>query len=89
MTGKSSFADSMIVASGRSARHVSALADHVADALKKDGYPHPSSEGRELGDWVLIDAGDVIVHLFRPEIRQLYNIEKMWSMPAVADAKLI
>lgn len=85
LTGKSSFADAMLVASGRSARHVVALADHVAHALRDNGFPAPTSEGKETGDWVLLDAGDVIVHLFRPEVRQLYNLEKMWSVPAVTE----
>jgi ribosome-associated protein len=87
MTGKSSFADLMIVASGRSARHVAALAGHVSDALRLGGYGSPQTEGMNVGDWVLMDAGDVIVHLFRPEVRQLYNIEKMWSLPVGIDAK--
>lgn len=76
----------MIVASGRAPRHVSALADYVADMLKKEGNPPLSVEGKETGDWVLIDAGDVVVHIFRPEIRQFYNIEKMWTLPQ-ADAR--
>ena len=79
---KCSFADFMIVASGRAPRHVSALADYVADMLKKMGIPPLSIEGKESGDWVLIDAGDIVVHIFRPEVRQFYNIEKMWAMPA-------
>lgn len=81
---KCSFADYMIVASGRAPRHVSALADYVADMLKKTGIPPLSVEGKESGDWVLIDAGDIVVHIFRPEVRQFYNIEKMWSLPASA-----
>lgn len=81
LTGKSSFADAMVVASGRSARHVVALADHVAHALRDNGFPSPPIEGKDTGDWVLLDAGDVIVHLFRPEVRQFYNLEKMWSVP--------
>jgi ribosome-associated protein len=79
---KCSFADFMIVASGRAPRHVTALADYVADMLKKMGIPPLSVEGKESGDWVLIDAGDIVVHIFRPEVRQFYNIEKMWAMPA-------
>ena len=78
---KCSFADFMIVASGRAPRHVMALADYVADMLKKMGTPPLSVEGKESGDWVLIDAGDIVVHIFRPEVRQFYNIEKMWAMP--------
>lgn len=81
---KCSFADFMIVASGRAPRHVSALADYVADMLKKAGIPPLSVEGKDSGDWVLIDAGDIVVHIFRPEVRQFYNIEKMWALPADA-----
>lgn len=79
---KCSFADYMIVASGRAPRHVSALADYVTEMLKKQGTPPLSVEGKESGDWVLIDAGDIVVHIFRPEVRQFYNIEKMWALPA-------
>jgi ribosome-associated protein len=79
LTGKSPVADSMIVASGRSHRHVGALADHVLRALKDAGYGRARVEGLPGCDWVLIDAGDVIVHLFRPEVRTFYNIEKIWS----------
>ena len=75
----------MIVASGRSPRHVAALADHVIDAIKKTGYTPPPAEGKDTGDWVLIDGGDVVVHIFRPEVRQFYNIEKMWSAPAIEE----
>jgi len=82
LKNKCSFADYMIVASGRAPRHVAALADYVADMLKKSGNPPLSVEGKESGDWVLIDAGDIIVHIFRPEVRQFYNIEKMWALPA-------
>ncbi len=81
---KCSFADFMIVANGRAPRHVAALADYVADLLKKSGSPALSIEGKESGDWVLIDAGDIIVHIFRPEVRQFYNIEKMWALPAAS-----
>ena len=87
LIGQCSFADYMIVASGRAPRHVAALADYVADMLKKEGNPPLSIEGKDTGDWVLIDAGDIIVHIFRPEIRQFYNIEKMWTLPPVADAR--
>ena len=73
----------MIVASGRSARHVASLADDVSDALAKEGVDVLSVEGKDVADWVLIDAGDVVVHLFRPEVREFYNLEKMWSAPAV------
>ena len=80
LKGKSPVADSMIVASGRSHRHVGALADHLLRALKDAGVGKARVEGLPHCDWVLIDAGDVIVHLFRPEVRAFYNIEKIWSV---------
>ncbi len=87
LSGKCSFADHMVVASGRSQRHVTALASKLQDKLKQAGIPPLSIEGVEAGEWVLIDAGDVIVHLFRPEVRKYYNLEKMWAipMPALVD----
>ena len=72
-------ADAMIVASGRSNRHVSAVADHLLRKLKKSGHKGFSIEGLEHADWVLVDTGDVIVHIFRPEVRDFYNLEKLWS----------
>jgi len=81
LAGKSSIGDYMVVASGRSSRQVGALAEQLAEKLKSSGYRSPGMEGRSQGDWVLVDAGDVVVHLFRPEIRSLYNLEKMWGMP--------
>jgi ribosome-associated protein len=77
---KSSVADGMIVASGRSHRHVGAMADHLLRTLKEEGYGKARVEGMPHCDWVLIDAGDLIVHLFRPEVRSFYNIEKIWSV---------
>jgi ribosome-associated protein len=77
---KSSVADAMIVASGRSHRHVGAIADHLLRALKDAGHGKARVEGLPHCDWVLIDAGDVIVHLFRPEVRTFYNLEKIWSV---------
>lgn len=77
---KSPLADAIVVASGRSQRHVGALADHLLRALKDAGYGRARVEGLPACDWVLIDAGDVIVHLFRPEVRAFYNIEKIWSV---------
>ena len=77
---KSSVADCMIVASGLSHRHVGAIADHLIRALKEAGAGKARVEGLPHCDWVLIDAGDVIVHLFRPEVRQFYNLEKIWSV---------
>ncbi len=79
--GKSSVADYMIIASGRSNRHVGALSDYVLRGLKEDGHKSLGVEGQEAGDWVLIDVGDVILHIFRPEVRQFYNLEKIWSVP--------
>ena len=81
ISGKSSVADFMIVASGRSNRHVSALADYVQRGLKERGFKELVVEGQEASDWVLIDAGDVILHVFRPEVRVFYNLEKIWSVP--------
>ncbi len=80
LTDKSSVADRMVVASGRSHRHVGALADHLLRALKDAGFGRARVEGLPHCDWVLIDAGDLIVHLFRPEVRQFYNIEKIWAV---------
>jgi ribosome-associated protein len=77
---KSSVADGLIVASGRSHRHVGAMADHLLRALKEAGHGKARVEGLPHCDWVLIDAGDLIVHLFRPEVRAFYNIEKIWSV---------
>jgi len=71
----------MIIASGTSGRMVSAMAQHLVTKLKTGGYA-PKTEGEKHGDWVLVDAGDVIVHLFRPEVRVFYNIEKIWAAPA-------
>lgn len=85
LEGKSSIADYMIVATGRSNRHVSALSDYVQRGLKELGHAKLGVEGMEQCDWVLIDAGDVIVHLFRPEVREFYALEKMWSVPRVGD----
>ncbi|MFN4288438.1 MAG: ribosome silencing factor [Brevundimonas sp.] len=80
LTGKSPMADTMIVASGRSHRHVGALADHILRALKDAGLGKARVEGLPHCDWVLIDAGDVILHLFRPEVRAFYNLEKIWAV---------
>ena len=82
LAGKTAFADQMIVASGRSQRHVGALADHLLRRLKEAGYGKCRVEGLPACDWVLIDAGDVIVHIFRPEVRDFYKLEKMWSVDA-------
>ncbi|SHL31352.1 MULTISPECIES: ribosome silencing factor [Roseibium] len=82
---KSSLADHMVIVSGRSHRHVGAIADHVLRDLKDAGAGNANIEGETTCDWVLIDAGDVIVHVFRPEVRAFYNLEKMWA-PEPEDA---
>ncbi len=79
--GKSSVADIMIVTCGRSNRHVGALADYVVNELKEKGHRPLGIEGQTGNDWVLVDLGDVIVHIFRPEVRAFYNLEKIWSVP--------
>jgi ribosome-associated protein len=79
LRGKTSLADHMVIASGRSDRHVGAIAEQIIQRLKDDGHGSARVEGMPLCEWVLIDAGDVIVHVFKPEIRGFYNLEKMWS----------
>jgi ribosome-associated protein len=81
LAGKSSIADYMIIATGRSSRHVVGLSNHITDSLAKGGFNKAKFDGKENGDWVLGDAGDVIVHLFRDEVRDFYNIEKIWCDP--------
>jgi ribosome-associated protein len=77
--GKTPLADTMIIATGRSNVHVGAIADHVVKAFKDAGLHTPHVEGLPHCDWVLVDGGDIIVHVFRPEVRQFYNLEKMWG----------
>ena len=79
LTGKTSIADAMVVTSGRSNRHVTSIADSAIEGLEKAGVKGLRVEGKRNGDWVLIDAGDVIVHVFRPEVRAFYDLEKMWA----------
>ena len=79
LKGKTSISDQMVVASGRSQRHVGAVADQLAKKLKEEGFGRARVEGMPQCDWVLIDSGDVIIHIFRPEVREFYNLEKMWS----------
>ena len=86
ITGKSALADHMVVTTGRSNRHVGAVADQVMKALREAGYDKPRVEGLPHCDWVLVDGGDVIVHIFRPEVREFYNLEKMWQADFAADA---
>ena len=71
----------MVIASGRSHRHVNAIAEHLEERLKLGGMRPAGIEGKRHADWVLLDAGDVIVHIFRPEVRAFYNLEKMWAVP--------
>jgi ribosome-associated protein len=86
--GKSSLGDYMVVASGRSHRHVAAVADQLLKALKDAGLGQAHVEGLPGADWVLIDSGDVIVHVFRPEVREFYNLEKMWQAPDIEEGTL-
>ena len=85
LDGKTALADNMVVATGRSKRHVAALADHLQRKLKAAGKKDIRTEGQTTGDWVLVDAGDVVVHIFRAEVREFYALEKMWA----TDAELI
>jgi ribosome-associated protein len=80
LEGRSALADAIVVASGRSGRHVSAIAEHLARRLKEAGYGTRPLSGTQAGDWALVDAGDVIVHIFRPEVRAYYDLEGMWSV---------
>ncbi len=85
LEGKSAIADHMVVASGRSQRHVGALADHLTRRMKEEGFGSARVEGLTQSDWVLIDGGDVIIHIFRPEVREFYKLEKMWSADVTAE----
>lgn len=89
LEGKSSISDHMLIASGRSTRQVSAMAEHLVEKLKSVGVKGISVEGQSQGDWVLIDAGDIIVHLFRPEVREFYALEKMWGGEPPATARVV
>jgi ribosome-associated protein len=80
LAGKSSIADYMVIATGRSARQLSAMAQHLDEKLTKLGVKKVSIEGLTQGEWVLLDGGDVVVHLFKPEVRSFYNLEKMWGV---------
>lgn len=82
LAGKSSIADYMVIASGRSTRQVGALAEKLQQRLKAAGYGPVSAEGTRTCDWVVVDALDVVVHIFRPEVREFYNLEKMWQTPS-------
>ena len=79
LAGKSTIADHMVIASGRSTRQVASMAQKIAEKIKSEFHRTPRIEGLPTADWVLIDAGDVILHLFRPEVRSFYNLERMWA----------
>ncbi|MEM1306507.1 MAG: ribosome silencing factor [Pseudomonadota bacterium] len=85
LAGKSAVADFMLIVSGRSDRHVNAIAEQVERKLKDTGHGSVRTEGKQSCDWVLVDVGDVIVHIFRPEVREFYNLEKMWSSDRPTD----
>ena len=89
LTGKSSIGDYMVVTTGGSQRHVASIADRVIKDLHEAGAKRVRVEGQRVGDWVLIDAGDVIVHVFRPEVRSFYNLEKLWSEHAPAERLVV
>lgn len=89
LAGKTSIADYMTIATGRSTRQVGAMAEHLMHKLSQAGVKSVRVEGMPQNDWVLIDAGDVIVHLFRPEVRAFYNIEKMWSIEPPTPERMV
>ena len=88
LAGKSEMADFMVVCTGRSTRQVSSIAEKLMDRLKQDFGRICKAEGKDSGDWVLVDAGDIIVHVFRPEVREFYQLEKMWISPGSEDATM-
>ena len=81
LEGKSSIADRMMIATGQSSRQIGAMAQHIVEKLKSEGFESVPVEGQQQGDWILLDAFDTIVHLFRPEVRDFYNLEKIWELP--------
>ncbi len=85
LVGKTTIADKMVITSGRSNRHVGSIAERIMEELKNNGYGFPRVEGMPACDWVLIDAGDILVHVFRPEVRAFYNLEKMWGVDRPAE----
>jgi len=89
LAGKSSIADYMIIASGSSGRQIAAMCDHVEEKLKKAGAEIFGREGKNQGDWIVIDALDVVIHLFRPEVRDFYSLEKMWSQESADEVMTI
>ena len=86
LIGKTSMADSMLIASGTSSRQIRAIAENTVTKIKKSSNVNVNIEGLNQSDWVLIDAGDIIIHLFRPEVREFYNLEKMWQVDSSEDA---
>jgi len=86
LEGRSSLCDAAVIASGRSSRHVASIADHLARRLKEQGYGTRPVTGAAQGDWVLVDAGEIIVHVFRPEVRDYYDLEGMWNVPSPSRA---
>jgi ribosome-associated protein len=87
LNGKTTIADYMVIACGTSQRHVGAMADHLRERLKSMGIKSLAVEGKAQCDWVLIDAGDVVVHVFRPEVRAFYALERLWGAPDLAAAR--
>ena len=88
LRGKSTIADYMVIATGRNSRQLAAMASHLDEKLTKAGIKRVSVEGKNQGDWVLLDGGDVVVHLFRPEVRTFYALEKMWGAPMPSPERL-
>ncbi|MFM5929973.1 MAG: ribosome silencing factor [Novosphingobium sp.] len=86
LEGKTAIADHMVIASGRSTRQVAAMAQKLSERIKQGGFGHVRIEGLPAADWVLVDAGDVVVHLFRPEVRTFYNLERMWGFDGPSGA---
>ena len=87
LSGKTSIADFMLIASGTSSRQIRAMAENTVTMIKKNARVSVNVEGLNQGDWVLIDSGDIIIHLFRPEVREFYNLEKMWQISSIQDTK--
>lgn len=85
LAGKSSIADFLVIASGRSSRQVGAIAEHLVERIARETGKKVRAEGKAVGDWVLIDTGDIVVHIFRPEVRSFYNLEKMWGGAAIPE----
>lgn len=82
LKGRAAFADALVIATGTSSRHVAGMADGLDDALRANHHPPIGMEGQDVSEWVCVDAGDIVIHLFQPETRQHYNLEKLWSFPA-------